>query len=135
MTPAELKTYREALGLPVAWLAEQAGVAERTVRYWESGRNRVPDDVAEIIQRAEAATRRLVAAWLAQVVELHRETADALGGEPEGVDLLRYSTDAALWRAHPDLRPLPATCHAAALARLAREMEARGIQAVIEWAG
>ena len=54
MTPAELKTLREACGLPQSWLAHQAQVNERTVRYWESGKSSVPDDVAALISRIDA---------------------------------------------------------------------------------
>lgn len=130
MTPAELKTHREALGLTVGWLAAQAGVGERTVRYWESGRNQVPDDVAWLIQRIEAQTRRMVENALAQV----EEVTALKGGEPEVVDLRRYGTDADLWKSHPGCKPLPATWHASVLARVVRELEARGIPAVIEYA-
>ncbi len=130
MTPAELKTNREALGLTVGWLAEQAGVGERTVRYWESGRNQVPDDVAALIGRIESQTRTMVSNALAQVDEVMR----AQGGEPEAVDLRRYASDAELWRNHPGFKPLPATWHAATLARIARALESRGVTSVIEYA-
>lgn len=130
MTPAELKTNREALGLTVGWLAEQSGVGERTVRYWESGRNQVPDDVAALIVRIESQTRTMVSNALAQGDEVVR----AQGGEPEAVDLRRYASDAELWRKHPGFKPLPATWHAATLARIARALESRGIASVIEYA-
>ncbi len=62
MTPAELKTLRETLGLSAQWLADRAGVLQRSVQYWEAGRSRLPDDVAELILRIDAqfteATRR-----------------------------------------------------------------------------
>lgn len=130
MTPAELKTNREALGLTVGWLAAQAGVGERTVRYWEAGRNQVPDDVAALIVRIESQTRTMVTNALAQVDQVIR----AQGREPEAVDLRRYATDAELWRAHPGFKPLPATWHAVTLARIARALESRGIPSVIEYA-
>lgn len=130
MTPAELKTNREALGLTVGWLADQAGVGERTVRYWESGRNQVPADVAALVTRIEAQTRTIVANALEQVGEV----VQVHGGEPEAVDLRRYASDAELWRRHPGFKPLPATWHAAALARIARELESRGVASVIEYA-
>ena len=58
MTPAELKTVREACGLPQSWLAHRAQVNERTVRYWESGKSSVPDDVAAWLERRLAAHER-----------------------------------------------------------------------------
>ncbi len=130
MTPAELKTNREALGLPVSWLAAQAEVSERTVRYWESGRNQVPEDVVDIIEHVEAVARDFVDQALTVVAEATAEHS----GPPEVIDLRRFATDAELWRQHPEVRPLPATWHAACLARIARELEARGIPAVIEYA-
>lgn len=54
MTPAELKTLRESLGLPVQWLAERANVQRRSVEYWEAGRSKVPDDVAELMLQIDA---------------------------------------------------------------------------------
>lgn len=130
MTPAELKTHREALGLTVAWLATQANVGERTVRYWESGRNQVPEDVAALILRIEAQSRMIVENALAQVeaVTMMQD------GAPEAVDLRRYATDSELWRNHPGLKPLPSTWHASVLLRIARLLEGRGIPAVIEYA-
>ncbi len=130
MTPAELKTNREALGLTVGWLAEQAGVGERSVRYWEAGASPVPDDVAALIVSIEAKARQLVTQALAQVDEVVR----AQGGTPEAVDLRRYATEVELWRKHPGFKPLPATWHASVLARIARSLEARGIASVIEYA-
>ncbi|OJY94409.1 MAG: hypothetical protein BGP25_05305 [Lysobacterales bacterium 63-13] len=130
MTPAELKTHREALGLTVGWLAEQARVGERTVRYWESGRNAVPEDVADLIRRIEMKTRAMVTAALDSVGQILAEE----GGSPESVDLRRYASDAELWSKHPAFRPLPATWHAVTLARIARELDARGIHSVIEYA-
>ena len=130
MTGAELKTLRESLGLSVAWLAVQAGVQERTVRYWESGRVAVPVDVAGLIARIEASTGEHVAQALAVVAET---TADQ-GAAPESVDLRRYGTDDELWRAHPGLRPLPATWHAATLARVRRALAEQGVPARIEYA-
>ena len=130
VTSAELKTYREALGLTVGWLAAEARVGERTVRYWESARNQVPEDVAALILRVEAQTRQLVENALVTVGEVAQQE----GSEPEAVDLRRYAADEEFWRAHPAFKPLPATWHGAALARIARALEARGIPAVIEYA-
>ena len=46
--PADMNKFgARSLGLPVQWLAEQAGGQRRAGEYWESGRSRVPDDVAQ----------------------------------------------------------------------------------------
>jgi hypothetical protein len=51
MTPAELKTYREYLGIPVEWLKKMARVDRlNTIQHWER-RGTVPDDVSEAIHR------------------------------------------------------------------------------------
>lgn len=130
MTGAELKTLRESLGLTAQWVADQSKVRLRTAQYWEAGKNRVPEDVSALIARVEYKTRTMVTNALAQVDEVAR----AQGGEPEAVDLRRYASDAELWRKHPDCRPLPATWHAATLARIVRALQARGIKSVIEYA-
>lgn len=130
MTPAELKTLRESLGLPVQWLAEQAGVQRRSVEYWESGRSRVPDDVAERLlaldQQFAEATRQALA-----VVD---EQTAAQGQAPRTVYLYRYRDEAALWAARPDMQGLPVTAHAALLARVRLALLASGQAVAIEYA-
>ncbi len=53
MIGATLKTLREALCLPVSWLAAVCGVQERTVRSWESGTAPVPQDVSGKVEQLE----------------------------------------------------------------------------------
>lgn len=128
MTPAELKTIRESLGLSAQWLADQAGVLQRSVQYWEAGRSRVPDDVAELLLKLDAqfseATRQAV---------VDEQTAKQ-GHPPEVVRLYRYRDDAALWEARPDMDGLPVTAHAALLARVRLALLARGQSVAIEYA-
>jgi len=113
MTPAELKTIREAVGLSVPDLAALAGVQERTVRYWESGRTAVPDDVQALVLRLDD----LLAQQAQHAVAVVREQAQAMGSMPESITLLRYRETDDLWHYRPDFRPLPVTTHAALLAR------------------
>ena len=131
MTPAELKTIRESLGLPVQWLADRASVQRRSVEYWEAGRSNVPADVAELLLKLEAqfadATRQAL-----DVVD--EKTAQHGGEPPETVRLYRYRDDAALWSARPDMHGLPVTAHAALLARVRLALLARGQSVVIEYA-
>lgn len=54
MTPAELKSRREALGLPVRWLAERWGVSTVTVQRWERDRA-VPTELADDLRGIELA--------------------------------------------------------------------------------
>lgn len=113
MTPAELKTLREAVGLSVPDLAELASVQERTVRYWESGRNQVPPDVEALVLGIDQQLDALAA----QVMTVVREQIAAHGGQPEDIVLLRYRENADLWHFRPDFKPLPTTTHGALLAR------------------
>lgn len=130
MTPAELKTIRESLGLTAQWLADRAGVLQRSVQYWEAGRSRVPEDVAELVSRIDAqfaeATR--------QALAVADEQTAKQGHPPEVVRLYRYRDDAALWEARPDMDGMPVTAHAALLARVRLAMLARGQAVVIEYA-
>jgi DNA-binding transcriptional regulator YiaG len=50
MTPAELKSARQALGLSVGGLARVVGVSgERTVRKWERGDRDIPGPVKVLV--------------------------------------------------------------------------------------
>ena len=113
MTPATLKTMREAIGLTAADLAALAGVQERTLRYWESGRISVPQDVADLVTRIDA----MLTSIAVEAVATAREQIAANGGRPESISLLRYRENADLWHYRPDFKPLPTTTHAALLAR------------------
>lgn len=122
MTAAEMRTLREALGLPATWLAAQAQVQERTVRHWESGRNAVPGDVAAMLRRIDAAFDTSAG----EAVRQYADAALSTAGAPQEVVLLRYRTDDDLWLSLPDMRPLPATAHAAMLHRAWKALAARG---------
>lgn len=130
MTPAELKTLRESLGLPVQWLAERVGVQRRSVEYWESGRSRVPDDVATLLLQLDAQFAESTRQALAVVAD---QTATH-GAPPETVHLYRYRDEAALWAARPDMQGLPVTAHAALLARVRVALLALGQRVSIEYA-
>jgi DNA-binding transcriptional regulator YiaG len=129
MTPAELKTMRESLGLPVQWLAERANVQRRSVEYWEAGRSRVPDDVAELLLQIDAQ----FAETTRQALAVADEQTARQGHPPETVRLYRYRDDAALHAARPDMSGLPVTAHAALLARVRLALLARGQAVVIEY--
>lgn len=125
MPPAELKTLRESLGLTVQWMADQAGVKLRTAQYWESGRNRVPEDVAAMLESIDHAFEAATTETMAMI--------QGLNPPPARVVLVRYRTEADLWEFRPDMKPLPATSHAALLSRLRRALWAIGVPSVIEW--
>lgn len=128
MTAAEFKTIRESLGLTAQWIADQAGVKLRTAQYWEAGRMAVPVGVAKMLKGIDETIQSSVANALAHVDQLSNQH-----GEPSEITLLRYRTDADLWRFRPDMKPLPATTHAAMLARLSRGLRSRGIPSIIKF--
>jgi transcriptional regulator with XRE-family HTH domain len=128
MTAAELKTLREALGLPVAWVAVKSGVQRRTVEYWEAGRMRVPEDVAALLTTLDRQFDRAADEALAVAHEQRDKH-----GQPETVELKRYRTDEALWTARPDMAGLPVTAHAALLNRARRLLGAAGFAVSIQY--
>ena len=110
MTGAEFKTIRETCGLSVQDFAKIIGVEERSIRYWESGKQspRSPD-VAETLLNIDQQLDTTAKAVL-QLVKSAPEL-------PTEIVLLRYREDGDLWAAMPEWKPLPATCHAAGIAR------------------
>ncbi|MBF0140058.1 MAG: DUF1870 family protein [Magnetococcales bacterium] len=128
VTSAELKTLRESLGLTAQWLADQAGVQIRTVRYWEAGRSSVPADVSALLERIDRMLDDAVAQAVAQITDSIAKPVAI----PE-ITLVRYRTDDDLWRFRPEMRPIPVTTHAAMLMRLRRALFHVGIQSVIQY--
>lgn len=130
MTCAELKTLREHLGLPVAWLAARAGVKDRTVNYWESGHTAVPDDVEQIMIEMLELHNQMIEQGLITA----RERIEHSGHPPEMITLRRFRADTDLWLQHPEMEGLPATFHAATLAILKKRLEKElGARVVIEY--
>lgn len=129
MNAAELKTLREACGLSQEWLALRAQVNQRTVRYWESGKSSVPDDVATLITGIDDTLHRAAVAATEQARRLMLAQ-----GKPTSVTLFRYASDDELWAARADMAGLPATCHAALLARARRLLIDDGQAVEIHWA-
>lgn len=128
MTAAEFKTIRESLGLTAQWIADHAGVKLRTAQYWEAGRMAVPRDVADMLELIDKGLESSVEQAVAHIDELTKKH-----GQPEQITLVRYRNDSDLWRFRPDMKPLPATTHAAMLSRLRRVFWCKGIPSVIEF--
>jgi len=113
MNGATLRTIREALGLSVPWFADFCKVRERTVRYWESGRNAVPADVEHAILTLENASTEMADQLVGKVHALIDQY-----GPPKGpIPVERFDTDEDLARFQPNMEGLPVTFHAAAIAR------------------
>lgn len=131
MNGSTLKTIREALGLTVPWLAHEAGVRERSVRYWESSTFAVPADVQELMLKLEEIAAEAVARKLATfraVIKTHGAPADP-------VLLVRYA-DAAQFSAHePSLAGMPLAYYAMVLARVRWALAAEGIDVIMTTIG
>ncbi len=126
VTPAELRSIREALGLSLDRAAQTIGVTPRTVRAWESGRSgtSVPRDVADVMHAAYAAQADYVRAAVDRII----------ADPPERVSLLRYRTDEDLHAHEPNTR-LTSAAHGIAQQHIAYETHARcGIPARVVWA-
>jgi superfamily I DNA and RNA helicase len=131
MTPAELKTIRESLGLSMQWCATHVGRVKnvRSWQFWEVGGRSIPADVKARMLELDATAAEIACqgATQAQVVR-------ALHGAPEIVELYRYATDAELWSKFPDMRPLPTTYHAAILSKTRRLLLDHGFAVVVDYA-
>lgn len=130
MTPAELKTYRESLGLTLQWLADNSNVKLRTAQYWESGRMSVPLDVSERLSKLDQQFSKAAD----YAVQIAHENVTAQDSMPDNVVLYRYRTEDELWQARPDMQGLPVTSHAALLNRCRLALEADGFIVRIEYA-
>lgn len=121
MTPAECKTLREGLGLSAQALARRLGLkSDRTIRWWETGGRRIPEDaardLAELDTRVERTVMVVVEMWAKASPRARRAT------------LLRYHTDEELRRYQPDTLAMlgSARVHAAMIGRAKRAIEQRG---------
>jgi transcriptional regulator with XRE-family HTH domain len=128
MTPAEFKTIRESLGLNHEWIADQSRVKLRTVQYWETGRITVPNDVAQMLSRIDDILNDTVSQSLSLINGISKQY-----GSSDNIVLIRYKTNADLWRFRPDMKPFPTTTHAAMLSRLRRALLSKNIPSTIEF--
>ena len=123
MTNAEFKTRAEALGLGMSWWTETLGVSERTVKYWMAGR---PNTVVNIPQEA-INTLNSIDVWMDacvdNVMQVLANQAHSVG-LPAELALLRYKSNADLWRFQPELKQanIPFTAHAMMLERVRRSV-------------
>lgn len=116
MTGAELQTLREACGLTREHLATLKGVQARTIKHWENGRAGVPADVQQYIEDVD----HLISDEEHNELERLTQQRKTHPGAPMVLVRYREAADTAPHLAH--FLPLPATVHAMALARLAKEV-------------
>lgn len=122
MTAAEYRTLREALGLSPPQVSAITGYALRTAQMWDEEKRKIPEKVEKLLLEIEEA----VCAAVSGTVQAVKETAEEKG-TPETVWMVRYRTDADLHRYRQDMLGLPASLHAAMLARIRRELFRMGI--------
>ncbi len=108
--PAELKTFREYLGLSDADLAKALGTSSRTIRNWEEGKYAIPDGIAAELAALEADTdqyigeqAKRVAALPDPIFETYRSDAECPVGYPHGAAWHRAAA-ARITRAVPGCR-------------------------------
>lgn len=115
LTGAEFRCHRERLGLTQQWLADDLGVALKTVRRWEYGYWPVPTERAGHL----LVLVRQTDAFVDQIVEVIRADAVEQDGDPGWIST--FATDEVYRRQHPELT-WPASWHRAAMARVAERI-------------
>lgn len=110
MSGAELRCLRECLGLTTRWLAQHLSVAERSVHRWEAETQRIPEGVADEVQRLSALTYDALKGLAYKMYDL-----------PECGVITTYRSDGD-YRAHEPESDWPASWHRALCARLADEV-------------
>lgn len=108
MTPIELQSRREALGLSRPALADLLHVSQSALACWETGARPVPD----VMDHALAEYEEL----MEQIIDQAVEAIDALGNDHTPV-LNVCGSDRELTAAIPALDGLPAVIHRIAMAR------------------
>jgi len=128
MRPAELRTFRESLGLSAKWMATHFNVPLDRVYGWESGHGPLPDGVADALRRIAVLINEAVERAIVTLLEVRGN-----GDVTAPVILLRYCSDDELWYFHPELRPISSGSHAVMLGRICQTLAARDIETAIEY--
>lgn len=131
MTPAELKTIREACGLSVADLAHiirspksKKHLKESTIRKWENDNSSIiPDDVENLLLRLEAD----ILTYSHKLASKYISEANTL------IILRRYKLKCEFWQEYPIFKGLPTSYHAAILYRARKLLEKYKIQVCIDY--
>lgn len=120
---AEFKTLREAVGLSISTLVKVIDVDERSIRKWESGKKKLPQDVVDAVLAID---------------QLINDTANQAFAEfqaspQESVVLKRYIEEEDFLNAHPEFEGLPITTYGVSLFRLRQKFIDAGIAVSIEY--
>ena len=88
MSPGELKSTREYLGLSTAWMADRLVIGQRRIDRMEAGKERIPEFIVSFIDEIHAKAKSMVE----QKVAVYRRRIKTAEGRP--VPLPTYRTDA-----------------------------------------
>jgi hypothetical protein len=128
MTPADVKTIRESLGVSAQWLATAVRVDQRTVRRWEDGAIPLRADVVDLLIRLDV---QMAADIAAEVDRILASLGAVAGADPVSVlDSLSPEDWPVLEipRVDADVTSdgeLPASYHRAVAARVRRQLGSR----------
>lgn len=73
MTAAEFAATREALHLPIAFLADRWGITRQSVQRWESGYRSIPKDIAESLRNLLQQRDNIINDQV-KFIESHKDT-------------------------------------------------------------
>jgi transcriptional regulator with XRE-family HTH domain len=117
MNNAELKTLRESLGFSQQFIGNYAGVARRTVQYWENSDNEVKPDVKAFLIEIHALYKKIIDNAIKSCVAKKQ-----LDGN-YSVTLIRYKNDEDLHFFVKEFECITAQSHATLLQRLKDALE------------
>ena len=123
MSAAEFKTLREAVGLSISTLVKVIDVDERSIRKWESGKKKVPQDVFDQVE----AIDQLISKTANDQFESLKATTD------EPVVLYRFIDEDDLYEAHPEFEGLPIMSYGAVVYRLRQKLLDAGLKVAVEY--
>ena len=123
MSAAEFKTLREAVGLSISTLVKVIDVDERSIRKWESGKKKVPQDVFE---RVVAIDKLITDTANDEITKFKADPQDA-------VVLYRFIDEDDLHEQHPEFIGLPIMSYGAMIYRLRQRYLELGVSVSIEY--
>lgn len=129
MTPAEYRTLRQACFLSIRDAALFHQVGERTINYWESGRNGIPSgavaEIRHLNDRIEAGVRNR----LTLIAELDQTTSDV-----DSFNLFTYRTEGGYAGSTAAAEGLPLPAHQAMIARTLLRLRELGVPVLVTYA-
>lgn len=123
MSAAEFKTLREAVGLSISTLVKVIDVDERSIRKWESGKKKVPQDVFEKV----VAIDNLLSNTASAEIEKFK------AAPTDSVILYRFIDEDDLHEAHPEFEELPIMTYGAMIYRLRQKYLDLGVAVSVDY--